>query len=126
MEREEQTMNQEEPASEAQAEKTPEQEPATTSADLVIFCHPRNVGNLVRSFEDEIKHAAGALPMHVVWSGRSHVLYQGVIVLEWEGKVTPAFLHNLSIDSEIFDYVVYEYCWIENKDNQANNHESGK
>lgn len=115
-------MNQEEPASEAQAEKTPEQEPATKFADIVMFCHPCNVSNLVRSFEDEITHAAGALPIHIIWSGRSHVLHQGVIVLEWEGKPSPAFLHSLSIDHEIFDYTVYEYHWTENTDDQASSY----
>ncbi len=119
-------MNPEEPgpaADGAGAEVTQKQEPGTCSAELVIFCHPRNVGNLVRSLEDEITHAAGALPMRVLWSGRSHILHQGVIVLEWEGKPTPAFLHSLSIDHEIFDYVVYEYRWAESEEDQASNHE---
>ena len=63
------------------------QEPAPSSSDLVIFCHQRNVGNLVQSFEDEIKHAGGALPLFVLWSGVSGLLHQGVIVLECEGKI---------------------------------------
>ena len=91
-----------------QATKAPKQEPVTSYADIVIFCHPRNVRNLVQTFEEEIKHAEGELPTYVLWSGISEVLHQGVIVLEWKGKVTLAFLHNLSIDHEIFDYVVYE------------------
>ncbi len=85
------------------------EEPATHYAEIILFCHPRNVGNLVRSFEDEIQHAAGELPMYVLWSGVSGLLHQGVIILEWEGEVSPAFLRNLSIDHEIFDFVVYEF-----------------
>jgi hypothetical protein len=85
------------------------QEAGSNYADIMVFCHPRNVENLVQSFEAEIKHAAGELPMCVLWSGVSGVLHQGVIILEWEGKVTPAFLHNLSIDHEIFDFVVCEF-----------------
>lgn len=107
----EQTEGQEKLASVEQAE-----EPGTHYAEILLFCHPRNVGNLVRSFEDEIKHAAGELPMCVLWSGVSGLLHQGVIILEWERKVTPAFLHNLSIDQEIFDFVVSE--WIRNDDAQ--------
>jgi len=101
-----------------QAAETQEQEPATSYADIVIFCHPRNVRNLVQALEVQIKHAEGELPMFVLWSGVSGVLHQGVIVLEWKGKVTPAFLHNLSIDQEIFDYVVYDYCWVEAEEDQ--------
>ena len=86
-----------------------EPEEATSSATIVIFCHPRNVQNLVQLFEMQIRHAAGELPMFVLWSGVSGVLHQGVIVLEWEGKVSPAFLKNVSIDHEIFDYVVYDW-----------------
>ena len=89
-----------------QAEEAQEEQPA---CDLVIFCHPRNVGNLVQSFEDEIKHADGALPMFVLWSGVSGLLHQGVIVLECEGQLPAAFVHNLAIDHEIFDYVVYDW-----------------
>lgn len=101
-----------------QAAETQEKEPVTSYADIVIFCHPRNVRNLVQAFESQIKHAAGELPVIVLWSGSSGLLHQGVIVLEWKGVVKPAFLHNLSIDYEIFDYVVYDYCWVEAEENQ--------
>lgn len=99
------------PVNGAQAENTPEQgvAPGPEYADIVIFCHSRNVGNLVQMFEMQIKHAAREFPMFVLWSGVSGVLHQGVIVLEWEGKVTPAFLNSLSLDHEIFDYVVYDW-----------------
>lgn len=100
-----------------------EQEPVTSYADIVIFCHPRNVRNLVQALEAQIKQAAGELPMFVLWSGVSGVLHQGVIVLEWKGKITPAFLHNLNIDHEIFDYVIYDYCWAEANENQENGSE---
>jgi hypothetical protein len=99
----EQTEEQEKLASVEQTE-----EPATHSTEILLLCHPRNVANLVRSFEDEIAHAAGDLPLSILWSGVSGLLHQGVILLEWEGKVSPAFLHNLSIDHEIFDFVVFE------------------
>ncbi len=110
-------MNEQEAASENRAESgegEQVEEPATHYAEIFLFCHPRNVGNLVRSFEDEIQHAAGELPVCVIWSGVSGVLHQGVVILEWEGKVTPAFLHNLSIDHEIFDFVVSE--WVKTDD----------
>jgi hypothetical protein len=122
-------MNDQEAASENRAEAgegehIEEQEPtagaeqtketATHYAEIVLFCHPRNVSNLVRSFEDEIQHAAGELPMCVLWSGLSGILHQGVILLEWEGKVSPALLRNLSIDHEIFDFVVSEWTRDEN------------
>lgn len=97
------------------------QEPAPEYADIVIFCHPRNVGNLVQALEGQIKHADGALPMFVLWSGVSGVLHQGVIVVEWEGKVTPAFLNSLSIDHEIFDYVVYD--WTRTDESQESSRE---
>jgi hypothetical protein len=100
-----------------------EQRPAPSYADIVIFCHPRNVSNLVQAFEAQIQHAAGELPMFVLWSGVSGLLRQGVIVLEWTGKVTPAFLLSLSIDHEIFDYVVYEYRWTEDEENQESGNE---
>ena len=102
----------------AQAAETQEKEPVTSHADIVIFCHPRNVRNLVQALEAQIKHAEGELPMFVLWSGISGVLHQGVVILEWRGKVTPTFLHSLSIDHEIFDYVVYDYCWAEAEENQ--------
>ncbi|MGH2478472.1 MAG: hypothetical protein ACRDHW_02290 [Ktedonobacteraceae bacterium] len=106
-------------ASEAQAtEAAQEQESVTSYADIVIFCHPRNVRNLVQAFEVQIKHAEGELPMFVLWSGVTGLLRQGVVVLVWEGKVTPAFLHSLSIDHEIFDYVVYDYRWTQDEANQ--------
>lgn len=87
-----------------------EPEPVTSYADIVIFCHARNVRNIVQAFEVQIKQAAGELPAFVLWSGVSGVLHQGVVILEWRGKVTPAFLHSLSIDYEIFDFVIYDYC----------------
>lgn len=96
-------------ASGAQEEEIQEQETSKGYADIVIFCHPRNVSNLVQSFEDEIQHAEGALPMFVLWSGVSGLLHQGVIVLEWEGAIPPEFLENLKLDYEIFDFVVYEW-----------------
>jgi len=86
-----------------------EQESSTNNAEILILCHPRNVGHLVRAFQDEIAHAAGALPMGIVWSGVSGLLRQGVIVLAWEGPMNPAFLHNLRIDHEIFDFVVCDW-----------------
>jgi len=89
------------------AEQT--EKPAPDYTEILLLCHPRNVANLVRSFEDEIAHAAGDLPLSVLWSGVSGLLHQGVILLEWEGKVSPAFLSNLSIDQEIFDFVVFEW-----------------
>ena len=94
------------------AEQT--EEPAPDYTEIILLCHPRNVGNLVRSFEDEIAHAAGDLPLSVLWSGVSGLLHQGVILLEWEGKVPPALLRNLSIDHEIFDFVVSEWTRDEN------------
>lgn len=117
-------MNIQEPASaanEAGAKDAQEREPASSNADIVIFCHPRNMGNLVQSFQDEIKHAVGALPMRVLWSGVSSVLHQGVMVLEWEGKVTSAFLQSLSIDHEIFDFVVYG--WTRTDESQESSRE---
>ena len=58
------------PASEAQAvEAAQAQEAATMYSDIVVFCHPRNMGILVQAFEAEIKHAAGELPVVVLWSG---------------------------------------------------------
>ena len=112
------------PASGAQAtEAAQEREPVTSYTDIVIFCHPRNVRNLVQALEVQIKQAAGELPMFVLWSDVSGVLHQGVIVLEWKGKITPAFLHHLSIDHEIFDYVVYDYRWTEAEENQESGSE---
>lgn len=110
------------PASGAQATEAA-QEPVTSSADIVIFCHPRNVRNLVQALEVQIKHAEGELPMFVLWSGVSGLLHQGVIVLEWKGKVTPDFLRSLGIDHEIFDYVIYDYCWAEAEENQEDGSE---
>ncbi len=111
-------MNPDAPENGAQAENTPEQESDPGYADIIIFCHPRNVSDMVQMFEMQIKHAEGELPMFVLWSGVSGVLHQGVIVLEWEGKVTPAFLNSLSLDHEIFDYVVYDYRWTQDEDSQ--------
>ena len=91
------------------------QESSLTCYDIVIFCHPRNVGNLVQSFEAEIKHADGELPMFVLWSGITGVLHQGMIVLECEDEPPAAFLYNLSIDHEIFDYAVYDWVRGANK-----------
>lgn len=102
------------------AEQT--QEPTSSYADIVLFCHPRNVSNLVRTLEDEIEHAAGELPLFVLWSGVSGVLHQGVIVLEWEGMPSKAFLHSLSIDHEIFDYVVYTWIKGDDASQSANDH----
>ena len=91
--------------------------------DIVVLCHPRNVSNLVQTFEYEIKDAAGALPLSVLWSGLSGGLHQGVIVLEWQGKLTPRFLQNLSIDQEIFDYIIYDYRWQAYDDTQGSGSE---
>lgn len=102
-------MNEQEAEQEKAAGAKQAEELAAYSAEIILFCHPRNVRNLVRSFEDEIQHANGELPMCVLWSGVSGLLHQGVIIVEWEGKVTPAFLHNVSIDHEIFDFVIYEW-----------------
>jgi hypothetical protein len=109
------------PASGAQATEAAQQQGPADYADIVIFCHPRNVSNLVQALKVQIEHAAGELPMIVLWSGVSGVLHQGVVVLEWKGIVKPAFLHNLSIDHEIFDYVIYTYayCWAEAEENQG-------
>jgi hypothetical protein len=95
---------------EAEEEETQDQGSAPEYTEMVLFCHPRNVANLVQALEDQITHADGALPLFVLWSGHSGVLHQGVIVLEWEGKVTPDFLYSLSIDDEIFDYVIYDWA----------------
>ncbi len=84
-----------------------EQEPEPSSAyDIVIFCHAHNSSHLVQALEDESQQAPDELPMDVLWSGESSVLHQGVIVLEWQGALNPAFLQSPSIDHEIFDYVV--------------------
>lgn len=99
------------------AEDLQEREVSTRYADIVIFCHPRNVSNLVQSFNDEIQNSDGALPMFVLWSGVSGILHQGVIVLEWEGVVPQAFLYNLTNDHEIFDFVIYE--WTRTSDLEA-------
>ena len=96
-------------------------EPAPIYYDIAIFCHLRNVSILVQAFEHEIKHAAGELPLFVLWSGVTGVLHQGMIILECEGKPPAAFLHNLSIDHEIFDYAVYD--WARSEDTQESDRE---
>ena len=98
-------------------------EPSPTCGDIVLFCHPRNVANLVQAFETEITHAAGALPLFVLWSGTSAVLHQGVIVLEWEGAVPTAFLQSLARDHEIFDFVPYD--WVKREDDEESDEEPG-
>ena len=87
---------------------TSEREAGSGSADLVLLCHPRHVENLVQAWKLR-SHTDGALPLFVVWSGVSRVLHQGVIVLEAEGNIPSSFLHDLTIDQEIFDVVVYEW-----------------
>jgi hypothetical protein len=87
-------------------------------SEILLFCHPRNVSNLVQSFEDEIKHAAGELPMRVLWSGQSGLLHQGVVLLEWEGPLSSRLLQNLSGDHEIFDYVIYHWTGSEEENGE--------
>jgi len=78
------------------------------SKSIVLFCHPRNSKNLEEAFAKEIEDAPQELPMHICWSGTSGLLHMGVVVLEWYGTITKEFLYNLSIDHEIFDYVIYD------------------
>lgn len=89
-----------------------------TSEEIIVLCHPRNVENLVQSFEDEITHAAGALPLYVLWSGVSGVLHQGVIVLASDGAIPAAFLQSLACDHEVFDFVVYDWTVSEDSEEE--------
>jgi hypothetical protein len=111
---------------EAQANKAEMQEFSQNYAVIVLFCHPRNVTNLVEAFEQQIEHAAGALPLDILWSGHSGLLQMGVVMLEWEGIVSQDFVQNLHIDQEIFDYVVCPLTGDVDEEEQAGNTQGRK
>ena len=77
---------QEEQTGNAQEEEAQEEQSEKKGADIVLFCHPNNVQNLVQAFEAQIGHTS--LPAFVLWSGQSGLHHMGVIVLEWDGIVS--------------------------------------
>lgn len=101
-----------------QAPETPEDE--AIYYDISIFCHPRNVNNLVQALELQIKQAEGELPLSVIWSGFTSLLHQGMILLQSKGKPPAAFLRDLSIDYEIFDFAVADWVKGEEAQESAN------
>lgn len=60
----------------------------------------------------------------VFWSGVSGLLRQGVIVLRWDETISPAFLKNLTIDHEVFDFVIYK--WVKDKSQKEVQIEQGQ
>lgn len=100
------------PMNRVQGEQKQEQRSAPYY-DILLLCHPQNIGPLVHTLEEQMKHAQGEIPASVAWSGTSVLLHQGIIVIEWAGKASPqAFVDNLCLDTEIFDLIVYPYEWL--------------
>lgn len=63
---------------------------------------------MVAAFETAIAQADGDYPLIVLWSGLSSKDGHGTIVLEWPEKVPQALLHDLHINKEVLDFVLYE------------------
>lgn len=91
------------------------EEPSLTGTDaqpcvteIVLTCSPQILAGMVAAYQTAIEDAGGDLPLQILWWGQSRKYGHGSIVLEWSGKVSEAFLHDLVIDEEVFDYLIYE------------------